>query len=162
MAVALKIDKPGEGDQRLELKDQLKNILEEARMVLPGIQALFGFQMIAVFNESFSKLSHDAKVVHLTATALTTLAIALSMAPAAFHRIIEPDHVSSRLVKVCTCLLAWGMAPLALAIALDMYLVTRIAFKDSPADWILGATAGAVLLGLWFCWPLLQKSRSPR
>jgi hypothetical protein len=30
--------------------------LEEARMVLPRIQALFGFQLIAAFNETFRQL----------------------------------------------------------------------------------------------------------
>jgi hypothetical protein len=30
--------------------------IDEARMVLPGIQALFGFQLIAVFNERFAQL----------------------------------------------------------------------------------------------------------
>ncbi len=30
--------------------------IEEARMVLPGIQALFGFQLIAAFNQRFSEL----------------------------------------------------------------------------------------------------------
>ena len=35
------------------LKDAVEQALEEARMVLPGIQALFGFQLIAVFNQRF-------------------------------------------------------------------------------------------------------------
>ncbi|TLG71825.1 hypothetical protein [Methylocystis sp. B8] len=30
-----------------------RGAIEEARMVLPGIQALFGFQLIAVFNNRF-------------------------------------------------------------------------------------------------------------
>jgi hypothetical protein len=32
------------------LEEETRTIIEEARMVLPGIQALFGFQLIAVFN----------------------------------------------------------------------------------------------------------------
>ena len=35
----------------LSLESQVKAAIDEARMVLPGIQALFGFQLIAVFNE---------------------------------------------------------------------------------------------------------------
>ena len=30
-------------------------LLEECRMVLPGIQALFGFQLIAVFSPGFAQ-----------------------------------------------------------------------------------------------------------
>jgi hypothetical protein len=32
------------------LKDEIANLIEEARVVLPGIQALFGFQLIASFQ----------------------------------------------------------------------------------------------------------------
>ena len=56
-------------------------------MVLPGIQALFGFQLIAVFNQGFGeKLSHGAQLVHLAALVLTVLATVLVMTPAALQR----------------------------------------------------------------------------
>lgn len=38
------------------LKEELSNILGECRILLPAIQALFGFQTIAVFNERFEQL----------------------------------------------------------------------------------------------------------
>src|SRR5213078_3805203 len=37
----------------LPLSEAVTHLLEECRMVLPGIQALFGFQLIAVFNSTF-------------------------------------------------------------------------------------------------------------
>ena len=47
-------------------------------MVLPGVQALFGFQLIAVFNESLNrKLS--MRWLHLLALSLITIAGALVM-----------------------------------------------------------------------------------
>ena len=36
-------------------------LLEECRMVLPGIQALFGFQLITVFNSGFFELLSPAE-----------------------------------------------------------------------------------------------------
>jgi len=69
---------------KLELKDQFKNILEEARVVLPGIQAIFGFQLIAVFNQQFSKLlSQGEQKLHFCATLLMALAAVMMMAPSA-------------------------------------------------------------------------------
>jgi len=51
--------------------------------VLPGIQALFGFQLIAVFNDGFGeKLSSGQQVMHLVSIVLVALAIALVMAAA--------------------------------------------------------------------------------
>ena len=48
MGVLVDFDERDSAKQKLELKDMLRNVLEEARMVLPGIQALFGFQLISV------------------------------------------------------------------------------------------------------------------
>ena len=51
--------------QRLSLSEAAQYLLDECRMVLPGIQALFGFQLIVVFNSGFDqKLS--ATEQHLT------------------------------------------------------------------------------------------------
>src|SRR5690348_11517147 len=46
-----------DGDsQQLELFQAAELLLEECRTVLPGIQGLFGFQLVAVFSSHF----HDA------------------------------------------------------------------------------------------------------
>jgi Family of unknown function (DUF6328) len=47
------------------LHDEAQMILDEARMVLPGIQALFGFQLIAVFTEGFRRLADVERLAHL-------------------------------------------------------------------------------------------------
>jgi hypothetical protein len=62
-------------------------------MVLPGIQALFGFQLIAVFNERFKELTEDEQLIHFSAV-LVTIAIALIMTPAAYHRLAEQTTIS--------------------------------------------------------------------
>ena len=59
-----------------------REAIEEARMVLlPGIQALFGFQLIAVFIERFKELTEDEQLIHFSATVLVTIAIVLIMTP---------------------------------------------------------------------------------
>jgi hypothetical protein len=37
-------------------KRKSNHILGEGRMVLPGVEALFGFQLIAVFDQRFADL----------------------------------------------------------------------------------------------------------
>jgi hypothetical protein len=39
-------------------------MLTEARVVLPGVQALLGFQLISVISQSFEKLPTSSKLVH--------------------------------------------------------------------------------------------------
>ncbi|HEV2174687.1 MAG TPA: DUF6328 family protein [Nitrospira sp.] len=47
------------------LSDSVSHMLEECRMVLPGIQALFGFQLIVVFNSTFwAKLDQFEQLLH--------------------------------------------------------------------------------------------------
>ena len=77
--------------EKEELDKRAQNAIEEARMVLPGIQALFGFQLIAVFNDRFMDLAASERVVHVWSLVLIALSIALIMTPAAYHRICEPD-----------------------------------------------------------------------
>src|SRR4030095_10641479 len=70
---------------RESLEQEATFILEESRMVLPGIQALFGFQLIAVFNQGFGeKLAPSEQVLHLLAFALVAVATALIITPAAY------------------------------------------------------------------------------
>jgi hypothetical protein len=60
-------------------------------MVLPGIQALFGFQLIAVFNTGVAeKLSQGEQELHLLAIALVAVSVALVMTPAAYQRLTGP------------------------------------------------------------------------
>ena len=44
------------------LEEETRTTIEEARMVLPGIQAFFGFQLIAVFNNRLQDLTHMEQV----------------------------------------------------------------------------------------------------
>src|SRR6476659_6161021 len=106
--------------EQLSLDSAARHILEECRMVLPGIQTLFGFQLIAVFNSGFGqKLTEGEQRLHLLSIALIVVAIALIMSPAAFHRQAGADEVTETLVRIATRLLLWSMLPLALGISID-------------------------------------------
>src|SRR5262245_59041588 len=101
--------------EKVSLDSAAAHILEECRMVLPGIQALFGFQLIAVFNEGFAeKLSGAEQYVHLGAIILIVVAVALVMAPAALHRFTSQREVSERFIWLSSRLLLLSMLPLAL------------------------------------------------
>ena len=123
-------------------------------MVLPGVQALFGFQLIAVFQPQFGRVLTDGEArVHLLATALTAIAAALTIAPASLHRRAEPDRASERLIRVSSTLLTLGMWPLALAVFLDFGLVARVLLKDEALAWGLASLLLAVYFVLWILLP---------
>jgi hypothetical protein len=140
------------------LKDALQQALDEARMVLPGVQALFGFQLVGVFNQRFETgLSESEQALHLAALLLVAVAIALVMAPAAYHRHSARLEVTERQLRLTLRLIGLAMAPLALGLALDIYLVARL-ITHSTAVGLAGA--GLVLgltTGLWFVLPRVWK-----
>ena len=54
--------------QELDLQQAAQTLLDECRTVLPGIQALFGFQLVAVFNQRFADdLGKPEQVLHFVA-----------------------------------------------------------------------------------------------
>lgn len=153
-------DKERGNSQSLEAR--ARSINEEARMVLPGIQALFGFQLIAIFNDRFADLESADRLVHLWALVLIALSIALIMTPAAYHRICEPDRTSEFFSRLASVLVAAAMIPLLLSISLDIYVVTRLALQsgDASVSAMLAAAAFAVFFGLWIGFPYWHRMRA--
>lgn len=152
----------GRMDPRSEkesLKDQMSHVIEEARMVLPGIQALFGFQTIAVFNEPFKKLPMYVQDCHVGALALVVVAIALVMMPAAYHRLAEPGRVSPHAIKVSSAAICSALVPLAGGLALDVYVVLHMVTGEDLYSALGGAAAFGLLVGVWFCYPLFSRLR---
>jgi hypothetical protein len=144
--------------RRNDLNEESKFILEESRIVVPGIQALFGFQLMAVFNNGFSEqLSSEEQWVHLTATFLVVLSMILVMAPAALHRVSEPGCVSFRFVKFSTRFLEMAMFTLSAAVGIDFYLIARIITGSEALSYALGAFITFLCLGTWYLFPKFLK-----
>jgi hypothetical protein len=128
-------------------------------MVLPGIQALFGFQLIAVFSPRFSEvLTLGEQRLHLAAIALVALAVGLIMTPAAYHRRM-PREVTDGFVRLSTRLLLSSMLPLALSIAVDVYLIARVTLDDERAALTVGGVLFITYCALWFVLPSLRRSK---
>ena len=129
-------------------------------MVLPGVQALFGFQMIAVFSDGFwHRLSGPQQMLHLVAIALVVCAIALVMAPAALHRQTQPLAVSERFIRVASNLLLASMFPLALGLCLEVYLVGTVIMRNAVAAGAIALLAAALFAYLWFVFPRRERAR---
>lgn len=141
------------GSETLSLADAASRLLDECRMVLPGIQALFGFQLIAVFNDRFKHdLPHQLQVLHIIAIFLVGVSVGLIMTPAAYHRQITPQRVTETFLRISSRLLLISMVPLLIAISSDLYVVSFLVVERTFAAWLTGAIF-IVLAGLWFLLP---------
>src|SRR5436190_5852974 len=140
----------------LPLSKAAEYLLEECRMILPGIQALFGFQLVVVFNNSFTeKLGPTQQRLHLVAISLIVVAIALVMAPAAYHRQTSPTKITATFISLSTRLVLLSMVPLSLGICLDLYLIVQIILPGVFGP-ILAIVVFVVFLTLWFILPRVK------
>ena len=139
------------------LEEEATHATDEARMILPGVQAILGFQLIAVFNQRFQDLTEGRQILHLGAFLLLAVAMALIMAPAAYHRQAERGCITRRFVDLASFLLTLALFPLSVAIAIDAYLLTWLVLgKDMPSFCLAGGLL-ALLGGLWFMLPRVAK-----
>ena len=142
-----------------KLNLEMRNIIEEARVVLPGLQALFGFQTIAVFNQRFVQVPEYAKDCHLIGLGMVIVAIGMVMTPAVYHRMVGRDYVSQHMIDVSSNLIVGALLPLAVGLGLDIFTVILTA-TDQPRWSLAGAiTAFAILIGLWFVFPMRERRR---
>jgi uncharacterized protein DUF6328 len=147
-----------EQEEPLKLPDAARYVFEECRMILPGIQALFGFQMIAIFNSGFSeKLSVAEQKLHNLAILLVVVAVALIMSPAALHRRAEQRSVSDRFIRIASRFVLSAMLLLAIGISLEVFIVTDIVWHDR----FIATTASVAVLCLftilWELYPTIYR-----
>jgi hypothetical protein len=135
-----------------KIDTEMRNLIEEARVILPGVQALFGFQTIVVFNDHFAELPSFAKNCHLVGLALVIITVAMVMTPAIYYRACG-GCATLPMTRLSSLMIRGALAPLACGLALDMFTVIFTATENVGIS--IGAGVGTIVLlaGLWFVVP---------
>jgi uncharacterized protein DUF6328 len=141
------------------LKSKIEQMLTEARVIIPGAQALLGFQLIAVLTKAFAELPPAFKYVHCVGLSAVALSVILLMTPAALHRIGFHGEDDPRFFEIGSRLIVAGSIPLAVGIATDVAVVFFKAIESAGIAMAAGLAALALLLGLWLGYPLLVARR---
>jgi hypothetical protein len=149
--------KPGHDHiEELKLGDAVSALLNECRMILPGVQSLFGFQLIAVYQPPFfEKLTGPEQRLHLFALVLVAVAAALIMAPAAYHRQTAPRQASEGFIRLASWFLLLALLPLLIGISFDFYLLCRLIRLDIGLSIVLSILLGAIFIVAWYVLPHL-------
>ena len=148
-------------DDRERRNRQLDQLLQETRVVMPGVQVLFAFLLAVVFQQNFAKTTQFQKDVFL-ATILCSAGAALCfIAPAAWHRILFEQQDKRHIIKVANRFVISGVAFLALAMTLALILVCDVVFTSATAA-IVAAALGLAFAWFWFVAPLLRRARDRR
>ena len=144
------------GDEA-EGRERFRELLEELRTVLPGVQVLFAFLLTAPFSQRFSELDavgRDGYAVALVSAALSTL---LFVTPAVYHRLAPREERAHRL-RVAVRLAVAGVLALLVAMSAALFVVTRFIYGTTEGVAIaVGAVVAASIL--WVLLPLRRRLR---
>src|SRR5690349_11759989 len=143
--------------ERTPLSTQVDQLLTEARLIIPGAQALLGFQLTVTLTKAFSELPVEAKMAHAAALCCLGLAVLLLMAPASLHRIAFDGEDDPQFVKIGSWFVIAAPLPVALAIALDTYVAAGRALQSPTAAIALAIFAIVALLGCWYVYPTARR-----
>lgn len=146
-------------DQKIPLDKKIDQMLTEARVILPGAQALLGFQLAVIFTQAFEQLPSPSKTIHAAAVGLVALCTMLLITPAAYHRIVYGGEESDEVLTLGGRFVMAATVALALGLAADVYVViTKIAASDA-----IGIAAAALslvtLVGLWHVCPWYLRTQ---
>jgi hypothetical protein len=152
-------DDGGDGESKqARVNRELIELLNELRVVLPGVQVLFAFLLVVPFSNGFPGMTLLQRDTYFAAFLATAASSALLIAPSAYHRLHFRSKDKERMLFTSNRLAVAGTVSLALAIGLVAFLVTDVLFKAAAASIVTAATAG------WFGWfwyglPLSRKRR---
>lgn len=149
--------------ERETLEDDTNTTLIEGRMILPGAQTLFGFQLSALFTTVFrEQLSMTDRYVHFASLALNAAAIAVLMFPAAYHRQVIPGVVSRNFAALAGRMMLVALAFVGASLSSTMFLVCDLVFESRVAAAVGVGVASTTFFVLWFVWPHLARRNRTR
>jgi Family of unknown function (DUF6328) len=145
-----------EESRKERLDRELMELLQELRVIIPGVQVLLAFLLTAPFQQRFAELPGSMRNAFFASIVCATLATAFLIAPSAHHRLRWRAGEKERLVRVGNQMAIIGTVFLAAAIVLALYVVTDVLFTTNLA--VMTAVASLVVFGgLWYVLPMLGR-----
>jgi Family of unknown function (DUF6328) len=147
-----------DGESKGERLDrELIELLQELRVMIPGVQVLLAFLLTAPFQQRFADLPGSMRNAFFASIVCATLATAFLIAPSAHHRLRWRTGEKEHLVRIGNQMAIAGTVFLVAAIVLALYVITDVLFTTDLA--VMTAIAAVVLFAvLWYAVPLLWRA----
>ena len=143
-------------DRQERTARELIELLNELRVILPGVQVLFAFLLMVPFTQRFPDLDDLETGVFFMTLLCTAVATALLIAPSAHHRILWRRGVREQRLVVGNMLTIAGLIFLLPAIVGVVFVITAFLFGLTAAIIVTGLLALFFAL-LWFILPLRYR-----
>jgi hypothetical protein len=144
-----------------ELHEKIDQMLTESRVILPGAQALLGFQFVVTMTKAFHDLPAAVQDTHFVALGAVLVAVMLLIAPAAVHRLGFGGRDAERMHDIGSNLITIALVPLAAGIAIDVYVALAKVIPGA-IPLVGGVTSFALLAALWYALPLAIRARQAK
>jgi hypothetical protein len=142
---------------RDELHDRYYGLLQELRVLLPGVQILVAFLFTVPFADGFDLLDAAGRDLYGVALISGILAVVAFTTPTVFHRVGHRQARSLRLQWGIRATRA-GLVLLAISLVAALTVVARVVFDVTLASIAVGVVVVAIL-ALWVALPILASRR---
>jgi hypothetical protein len=150
---------PRTGETAKERVDrELIELLNELRVILPGIQVLFAFLLTVPFSQRFAEVNGPEKFAYFVAVLCTAAATVTLITVPNYHRITFRQATKERLLRVSNVLALVGTALLGVAIVAVLFLITDFLY-DGAGVGVVTVVAALVIAWLWFVMPINSRAR---
>jgi drug/metabolite transporter (DMT)-like permease len=143
---------------REELRTRYYGLLQELRVVLPGVQVLLAFLLTAPFAQRFEDLDRRGRSLYAAALLTSLGAVIALLAPTILHRLGDRRARRARL-QWSIRLMVVGMALLSVSLLSATWCVTRLVWGPETGEAsVIGA--GTLVILLWMVLPALLHRHS--
>ena len=138
--------------------EDLTDLLNEIRLLLPGTLLLVAFLIALPFNTGYTRVSQFDNAVYVAMFLCAILSLLLFVAPAAQHRLMSPLRDRAAFKRSVNRQVIIGLIPLSAAITLATYLVISDVVNTLAAA-IVAGIVGLTIALLWWVVPLNRRRR---
>lgn len=145
----------------IPLEERITHLFNELRIVLPGTQAILGFQFASVFTDEFQKIPQYLRVIHFVSLCFVLLAIIFLLAAPAYNRIVQPNKATESFHMFAGRVVLLALLFLSIGMSLEMYVVGMIVTSSSYISLALSLISFLLSVSLWFgySWYSREKIR---
>jgi len=151
-------ERTGEDPQERTARELIE-LLNELRVILPGVQVLFAFLLTVPFTQRFPQLDGLETGVFFVTLLCTAVATALLIAPSAHHRMLWRGGVREQRLELGNMLTIAGLIFLVPAMVGVVFVITAFIFGLTAAITVTALLAASFVL-LWFVLPLRYRGEA--
>jgi hypothetical protein len=137
---------------REELRQRYYGLLQELRVLLPGVQVLVAFLLTVPFAQRFTELDAVGRDVFGASLLAGVVAVVAFVTPTAFHRLGGRTSRSRRLAWAIR-MTRIGIAFMAVSLECALYVICRLVFGTTTATTVV-VVIGVMMALAWIALPL--------